>query len=374
MPKQDEALIEATLENCLSDAAFRAGFLRCIDQRLARPLRMDAAKTRVDQQPRPFGDADARLDLLLTGGRRALLLELKADSAENLHQYLNYREGLEAEGYDTRAVGIIGRRRKKRGYKAKVEAFFDETADARMTWADLLRDLRAIDPKLPRLSEMETQIRALKLDNPLPPPEFAPDRHDLADLPHSPATLRAFFEDVHARLPADLDGRIEQPGNAPVMWAFGHRRYADWVGDNLVHRFQLMFEESRPKKELDEPHFTFGIMCFRRDTRQVRADGGWSISRRLREQRHLAMLLRHCRDNGMDLCTNKARKWHSHERLVDFHIDLDRAKFVVAHDVGNFRLDATDYLRLGWDAATGAVATRAREILAGVDALMAEED
>ncbi|MCC5808434.1 MAG: hypothetical protein JJU00_19060 [Opitutales bacterium] len=59
--------------------------------------------------------------------------------------------------------------------------------------------------------------------------------------------------------------------------------------------------------EFEEPHFAFGIMCFRRDARQVHAEGGWGISPRLREQRQLATLLRHCRDEGMELCTNHTR-------------------------------------------------------------------
>jgi len=78
------------------------------------------------------------IDVLLTQGGRALVVELKITHRENPFQYTAYRKCVVKEGYEVLVVGILSNSRAMRGRARLVEAILAIVADARIPWGYLL--------------------------------------------------------------------------------------------------------------------------------------------------------------------------------------------------------------------------------------------
>lgn len=191
------------------------------------------------------------IDLLLTSGSDALMIETKVWDTEKLHQYISYSKCLEAEGFRVCCIGILGRKDNTfRGRRHLLQAFFEYAADARILWGDLVHALEETVADNATLERLRNSLN--EIDSQLATTQSRPKRsnkcpdRDLALLSTQPDSCIQFFLDYVKALGAGFEYSPSQAGNSPLGMVVGRSSWGKWFGDEYAARLNLAYSAPRP--------------------------------------------------------------------------------------------------------------------------------
>jgi hypothetical protein len=165
----------------------------------------------------------------------------------------------------------LGKKSATRGKKVLLDEFFEQVADARITWGDLLFKLSValgINSELDRLQQSIIGIdpSLSRIRSPDPSPVKTPPTRDLVKIQSSrttfcPKTLVRFCVDFVEALGPDFTSVPSQSGNSPHGIAVEKPEWAGWFCDSFDTRLKLAFDE--PRRLLEPSYLTFILLwCF----------------------------------------------------------------------------------------------------------------
>jgi len=248
---------DALRDYLLSSPASLGAFLEALD--VGAPWR--ELNKEVSIRTEVATDTGKRIDLLLTNGLAAMVLELKIDHRENPFQYAGYRRFLVRTGFVPTVIGVVRTRKRTRGREALNAAILDQLADRRITWAELITRLGKVHPGR-ETSGLRRSLERIGVSLVVTAPDVPAAKItclDITKVDSDPAHLAGFFAAFVAEVGSNFTAYPDQAGNSPPMLRFGRTSWGEWFGDGNAERIFLMVDHSRGSKAMPETEFSFGI-------------------------------------------------------------------------------------------------------------------
>jgi hypothetical protein len=310
--------------------------------------------------------SDGRLDLLVRFGRDALIVETKIWDKEKLHQYLTYPRFLKEQGFTVCCVGLLAKKGARNGRQLLLEEFFDQAADARIIWGDLISELRSRVGNNATFEELARELRSIEpallahvQNSGTSAASLTPS--DFVNFAREPKKFVKFCLEFIKSLGAGIFSEPSQGGNSPVGIAFGKEEWGGWFGDGFTNRIKLVFESPRPSKPAIRAHFRFTVILWNKTS------SGNTLKRERVEQaaRSFSAL-------GCDIFRNVPFDHHHGERWqASTELDSRGLLYLNAFDDNNFLLPLAEASSIGWRETLSRLNREATRLMSAMDKMTA---